>query len=402
MKSAIVLILIIIIVILAILFGPNVWRIYKVTNLFNEESISYNFINMDEFFPISTPIKASENPHIFEKKENFQLPETYFYEGEEKSLMNAIDYFQTDGMVILHKGDLIYENYWNDNKEDTRHIIWSVSKSFLSALIGIAVEEGLIESIEDPITKYLKDFIGTGYEGVSIKNLLQMSSGIGFNEDYGDPDSDINRYGRVTATGTSQREFAKTLQNARTPGTYNHYVSLDSQMLGMLVAEVSGVSIKEYLHDKIWNQIGMQDDAFYLTDHQDIEMSLGGLNATVRDLAKFGQLYLNKGSWKGKQIVPEQWVADSTIPDGKHVQPFAGEDLSSSNWGYGYQWWVPGPVVTDYTAHGVYNQFVYVDPKTEIVIAKTSSNFRFVEEKEFTKDAHIAIFRAISELISEN
>jgi CubicO group peptidase (beta-lactamase class C family) len=146
----------------------------------------------------------------------------------------------------------------------------------------------------------------------------------------------------------------------------------------------------------------MQDDAFYLTDHQDIEMSLGGLNATVRDLAKFGQLYLNKGSWKGKQIVPEQWVADSTIPDGEHVQPFAGEDLSSSNWGYGYQWWVPGPVVTDFTAHGVYNQFIYVDPKTEIVIAKTSSNFRFVEEKEHTKDSHIAIFRTISESISEN
>ena len=129
----------------------------------------------------------------------------------------------------------------------------------MSALIGIALDEGLIEDINDPIIKYLDDFKGTGYEGVSIKNLLQMSSGIKFNEDYGDPDSDINRYGRVTATGTSQREFAKTLKNSRKPGTYNHYISLDSQMLGMLVAEVSNMSVKEYLYEKIWSQIGMQD-----------------------------------------------------------------------------------------------------------------------------------------------
>ena len=117
--------------------------------------------------------------------------------------------------MILQDGEVLYENYWNENKENSRHIIWSVSKSFLSALVGIALDEGLIDDINDPIIKYLKDFKGTGYEGVSIKNLLQMSSGIEFNEDYGDPDSDINRYARVTATGTSQREFAKTLKNSR-------------------------------------------------------------------------------------------------------------------------------------------------------------------------------------------
>ena len=400
--KAILLIVLSILFILAILFGPNIWKIYKVTNLFDEQTISYNFIHMDEFFPVSQPIKASKRPHVFEKTENFELPKTYSFEGKDKSMSEAIEYFQTDGMIILHKGKLVYENYWNKNTENTRHIIWSVSKSFLSALVGIALNDGLIESIDDPITKYLKDFNGTGYEGVSVKNLLQMSSGIGFNEDYGDPDSDINRYGRVTATGTSQREFAKTLKNSRTPGTFNHYVSLDSQMLGMLIAEVSGVSVKEYLHEKIWSQIGMQDDAYYLTDQQEIEMSLGGLNVTVRDLAKFGQLYLKKGNWNGKQIVPEQWVEDSTIPDGIHVQPNAGDNLTSSTWGYGYQWWVPGPVVTDFTAHGIYNQFIYVDPKTEVVIAKTSSNFRFVEEKEFTKDAHIAIFRSIADSISNN
>ena len=397
----IIFIIIFILIILAIIFRPNAWRLYKVANLFDKNTISYNFINMKEFFPTSTPIKASENPHIFKKRDDFYMPELYEFGGEEKPIQEAIDYFNTDGLMILKDGEVLYENYWNKNKENSRHIIWSVSKSFLSALVGIALDEGLIDDINDPIIKYLKDFEGTGYEGVSIKNLLQMSSGIAFNEDYGDPDSDINRYARVTATGTSQREFAKTLKNSREPGTYNHYISLDSQMLGMLVAEVTNMTVKEYLYEKIWSQIGMQDDAFYLTDKQEVEMSLGGLNVTLRDMAKFGQLYLNKGNWNGKQVVPAEWVSNSTVPLGKHVQPNAGDQFTSDAWGYGYQWWIPGPGVSDYTAHGIYNQFIYVNPESGVVIAKTSSNFNFIEERQYTKDAHIAIFRAIAKSISE-
>ena len=397
----IIFISIFILIILAIIFGPNAWRLYKVANLFDKNTISYNFINMKEFFPTSTPIKASENPHIFKKRDDFYMPELYEFGGEKKPIQEAIDYFNTDGLMILKDGEVLYENYWNKNKENSRHIIWSVSKSFLSALVGIALDEGLIDDINDPIIKYLKDFEGTGYEGVSIKNLLQMSSGIAFNEDYGDPDSDINRYARVTATGTSQREFAKTLKNSREPGTYNHYISLDSQMLGMLVAEVTNMTVKEYLYEKIWSQIGMQDDAFYLTDKQEVEMSLGGLNVTLRDMAKFGQLYLNKGNWNGKQVVPAEWVSNSTVPLGKHVQPNAGDQFTSDAWGYGYQWWIPGPGVSDYTAHGIYNQFIYVNPESGVVIAKTSSNFNFIEQRQYTKDAHIAIFRAIAKSISE-
>ena len=389
------------IVLLAIIFGPNAWRLYKVAHLFDKNTISYNFINMKEFFPTSTPIKASEDPYIFKKKDGFLMPNTYEFEGEEKQIIESIDYFNTDGLMILKDGEVHYENYWNENKETSRHIIWSVSKSFLSALVGIALDEGLIEDINDPIIKYLKDFKDTGYEGVSIKNLLQMSSGIEFNEDYGDPNSDINRYARVTATGTSQRDFAKTLKNSRKPGTYNHYISLDSQMLGMLIAEVSNMSVKEYLHEKIWSKIGMQDDAFYLTDKQEVEMSLGGLNVTLRDMAKFGQLFLNNGEWNGNQIVPLEWVANSTTPLDVHVQPNAGDEFTSDAWGYGYQWWVPGPEVSDYTAHGIYNQFIYINPESNVVIAKTSSNYNFVEERQYTKDAHIAIFRTIAKSFSK-
>ena len=381
------------------IYSPNLIRLYKLSNLYNKDTIAHNFINMDKIFITSDPVAPSDEPYIFEE-DLIELPETFTFEGKEKDLKEALDYFCTDGLIILHNDRILYENYWNGNDRYSKHISWSVAKSFLSALIGIALEEGLIDSIEDPATKYLPDFKGTGYEGVKIKNLLQMSSGVSFNEDYEDPDSDINKFGRATARGTPFRDFAKTLENEKEQGTYNHYVSIDTQVLAMILETVSEMPLREYLSKKIWSKIGMESDAYYITDKTGVDMALGGLNATLRDYAKFGYLYLNNGSWFGEQIVPEDWVKASHTPDAPHLMPNAGE-LSSNDWGYGYQWWVPGDPITDYTAHGVYNQFIYVDPESAIVIAKTSSNHRFRSEKEYTKDAHIAMFRSITKHIKK-
>ena len=145
----------------------------------------------------------------------------------------------------------------------------------------------------------------------------------------------------------------------------------------------------------------MESDDYYITDKTGVDLALGGLNATLRDYAKFGYLYLNNGNWFGEQIVPEQWVIDSHTPDAPHLMPNAGDDLTSSEWGYGYQWWIPGSPMTDFTAHGVYNQFVYVDPVSGVVIAKTSSNHRFRSEKDYSKAVHIAMFRAIAKHVAQ-
>ena len=380
---------------LGIFYGPNIIRLNNVINLYNEDRIAHNFINMKDLFHHTDNIKASDSPYIFQKA-MYELPETYNNNGQEYNLVEALAHYSTDGLIVLKDGVMLYENYWNGNDVSSQHISWSVAKSFLSALVGIALEDGLIESIDDPITKYLEDFKGTGYDGVSIKNLLQMSSGIKFDEDYGDPESDINKFAEVVALGKPFRDFAKTLESEREQGTYNHYVSIDSQMLGMLVMQVTNKPLEDYLYQEIWSQIGMESEAYYLTDSVGDAMALGGLNATLRDYAKFGQLYLNKGSWEGNQIVSSEWVKASHSLDAPHLQPMAGE-LSSDTWGYGYQWWVPGFPSTDYTAAGVYNQYIYIDPVTNVVIAKTSSNHRFTSERPESKDAHIAMFRAIAQ-----
>ncbi len=384
----------------SIFIFPKALRVHKVKTLYDKDKIVYNFLNMDKIFP-TREIKASKNPKPL-KRNTKTLPETFFFEGEEKNLQECLDYFWSDGMIVLHKNEMVYENYWLGNNENKRHISWSVAKSFISALVGIAYEEGLIDSLDDPVTKYLNDFKETGYDGVTIKDILQMSSGVLFNEDYADYDSDINRFGRAVATGTSMRDFSKTLTREREPGTYMHYVSINTQVLGFLLQEVTNKSISQYLYDKIWNPLGMEDSAYFILDDVKDEFALGGLNATLRDYAKFGLLYLQNGRWNDNQIISKQWIEDSHSTDGIHLVP--GERETSSNpWGYGYQWWVPGFPDTDYTASGVYNQYIYIDPLSEIVIAKTSSNYKYTSELQMSKDMHMAMFRAIaSHIISSD
>ena len=395
--SKFLIVILAILVLAIVMYSPNIYKLYKLATLYNEKSIAKNFISINKVFDTSNPISASEKTFVFEK-EDFELPNSYEFEGEQLNLIEGLDHFHTDGLIILHDGKMLFEKYWNGNTKDSKHIAFSVSKSYLSALFGIAIEEGLIKSIDDSVSIYLDDFEGTGYEDVKIKNLLQMSSGIEFNEDYADPNSDINRFARATAKGSSFRDFAKTLKNGKKQGTYNHYVSLDTQVLGMILESVTDMPLREYLYKRIWSKIGTESDAYYIADKTGTDMALGGLNATLRDFSKFGQLYLNEGSWDGEQIVPKSWVVKSHTPDAPHLMPNAG-DLSSSEWGYGYQWWIPGDPLTDYTAHGIFNQFIYVDPVSNVVIAKTSSNHRFRSEKEYSKAAHIAMFRSITKQI---
>ena len=397
LMSKFLIVILAMLVLAIVLYSPNIYKLYKLATLYNEKSIAKNFISINKIFDTSNQISASEKPFVFEK-EDFELPDSYEFEGEQLNLIEGLDHFHTDGLIILHDGKMLFEKYWNGNTKDSKHIAFSVSKSYLSALFGIAIEEGLIKSIDDNVSIYLDDFEGTGYEDVKIKNLLQMSSGIEFNEDYADPNSDINRFARATAKGSSFRDFAKTLKNGKKQGTYNHYVSLDTQVLGMILESVTDMPLREYLYKRIWSKIGTESDAYYIADKTGTDMALGGLNATLRDFSKFGQLYLNEGSWDGEQIVPKSWVLKSHTPDAPHLMPNAG-DLSSSEWGYGYQWWIPGDPLTDYTAHGIFNQFIYVDPVSNVVIAKTSSNHRFRSEKEYSKAAHIAMFRSITKHI---
>lgn len=348
-------------------------RAVFMATLFHGADMTDEFSNMQGLFPARAVHTA--NPTKLESDTTgFVLPLTYEYEGETRNIRQFLEETETSGFIVLRNGRVIHEEYALGSSPKTRWISWSVAKSFVSAMVGIAVNDGLIDSVSDPITRYAPELAGSAYDGVAIEDILEMSSGARWDEGYGEWTSDITRFGTDIVLGNSQDEFAATLTREREPGTFNHYNSTDTQVLGMLLVRTTGKSLSAYTEEKLWQPLQMEHDAYWITDELGMELAFGGLNATLRDYARFGELYRNHGRWAGKQIVPESWVAASTVPGKPHLQPGkrAGSDTV---FGYAYQWWTP-PTGDEgeYSAIGVYNQFVYVNPTQEVVIAKTSAN----------------------------
>jgi CubicO group peptidase (beta-lactamase class C family) len=384
---------------MAAAYRQELVRVVNVIMLFDQDVIVENFRSMESIFDVAI-VRRGSYTHQFER-ELQSLSLTYEYKGQTKSIADFLERTWTTGLVAILDGKIVYENYYRGNTDASKTISWSVAKSFVSALVGIAVEEGRIRDIHDSVSDYVPQLRGTGYDGISIKEVLQMSSGIKFNEDYGDFWSDINRLGRAIAFNTSLDEFVRTLERERTPGTYNHYVSMDTQVLGMLLREATGQSLTSYLESRIWKPLGMESDAHWLVDKNGMELAFGGLNAVLRDYARFGLLYLNEGQWGDAQIVPANWVRASVTPDAPHLQPGVN---AASSWvlGYGYQWWIPQRPDGDYLAIGIYNQFIYVYPRYKTVIAKSSAYPWYNVDGNDKELETIAVFRAITKHLAKS
>ena len=368
-------------------------RIYMAATMFNANVIDRNFIHMDQIFDVRV-VKSGDRVSKLEYDLR-ALPAHYTHAGEQKRTADFIDKLHTTGLIVLRGNTVLYESYFRDNTETSRAISWSISKSVVSTLVGIAVAEGDIESIEQPVTDYLPLLEDSGYNGVSIKDVLQMSAGIDFNEDYADLFSDINRLGRAWVLGYPLEKFIASLNSGVAPGTFNRYVSTDTQVLGMLITEATGKTLAEYTEEKLWQPAGMEADASWLLDGAGMEIAFGGLSAVLRDYARFGLIYLNEGRIQDQQIVPAEWIRAAVTPDAAHLMP---GDNPASDWvfGYGYQWWIPQNPDGDFLALGVHGQMVYVYPRYNTVIAMTSAYPDYYVDGEAMEIESIDFFRAIA------
>jgi CubicO group peptidase (beta-lactamase class C family) len=367
------------------------------TRLFGGNSQVENFREMATIYPVRV-VRRAASAAPFPPGDARELPPTFAFQGRTLETERFLSEIETTGLLVLKAGRLVFEQYWLGNDASTQTVSWSVCKSFVSALVGIAIDEDAIGGVEDPVTCYAPMLAGSAYDGVRIKDVLQMSSGARWNEDYSDPDSDINRWGRILADGGSLDAFAARCVRGCEPGTFNRYNSTDTHVLGMVVRGATGRSLTEYLREKLWDPLGMEADAFWIVDATGAEMAGGGLNAVLRDYAKLGALYLNGGVWNGRRIVSEAWVKASATPDAPHLTPGARESAVLP-WGYGFQWWVPDDSGA-YCAIGIYNQFVWVDPRTRTVIAKTSGFRRYAADlrpESYRTADHFALFRAIAD-----
>jgi CubicO group peptidase (beta-lactamase class C family) len=224
-----------------------------------------------------------------------------------------------------------------------------------------------------------------------------MSSGIDFNEDYSDPESGINQLGQEIFFGRSTNEWIARLQKAGPPGKEFHYISANTQVLGMVLEAATGQKLASYMEKNLWSRLGPEGDAHWLTDAHGTELGFGGLCVRTRDYARFGLLYLNQGrNLKGEQLLRPEWIQESVTPRTAYLQPGRKSHNGIPSLGYAYQFWIPQSEEGEFVAVGVYGQFIYVNSTRRVVIAKNSAYINYIDDGEKMEHEAIAAFRAIS------
>ena len=350
--------------------------------LFSGAPQHQNFGRFKDMAPTSA-MAASTKPFHFPVGKSIDLPKNYSFEGQQKSVEEFFTETDTTALLVLKDGQMVLERYALTGGPDVHWISWSVSKSFVSALVGIAVHEGHIHNIEEAISDYIPVPKGSAYHGVSIKNVLQMSSGARWNEDYSDPSCDVFRLAAAMGGAMSLEEFVAGMATESPPGTICRYNSGETQALGMLLAYATKRTLSDYMQEKLFEPLGMNAEGYWLVDKTGKEMAFAGLNLIARDFIKIGELYRNDGVWNGQQVVPAAWVKASITADASHLVP--GKPWLSDHtlpFGYGYQWWLPAGQDGEFTALGIYNQVVYADRSRGVVIYKQSANRAYGTSKD--------------------
>jgi CubicO group peptidase (beta-lactamase class C family) len=324
------------------------------------------FRNIDRLFPTRTvnrggsaiPLEASPKP----------LTDVKFQSnGKAVDLFDYLSLNRVAGLLVLKDGKVAYEAYELGNNEATRWMSMSVAKSISSTLVGAAIKDGFIKSIDDPVTRYLPELAGGAYDGVSVRNLLQMASGAKWDETYTDPRSDRRHMLELQLDGKPGTVVAmmSKLPRAHEPGTAWNYSTGETHLVGALVRAAVGKPVSVYLSEKIWSKLGMEQDAtWWVESPNGLEVGGSGFSATLRDYARFGQFVLNKGVIEGESVVPEGWFEQAGSP----------KELNGKTVNYGYMWWPLGapagtPNEGAFTARGIFGQYVYVNPKEHVVIA---------------------------------
>jgi CubicO group peptidase (beta-lactamase class C family) len=317
----------------------------------SQEQREANFPAMETLFP-GHIVKAGSRPRALPQGAPIALPAA------------EIDAFmarqKVAGLIVLKDGQIALERYGLGFGREGRWTSFSVAKSFTSTLVGAAIRDGHIASVDDPVTRYIPDLAGSGYDGVTVAQLLTMTSGVRWNEDYTDPQSDVARmYATPVPVGTDPTvAYMRTLPRESAPGTKWVYKTGETNLIGVLVARATGKPLANYLSEKVWRPYGMEQDAFWMIDPSGREVSGCCLSVSLRDYARMGQFALEGG----RGVVPDGWFADATA---------AKAQTGAPGYGYGYQWWTYPE--GRFGAQGIFGQSILVDPKQRVVIAMVSA-----------------------------
>ena len=267
-------------------------------------------------------------------------------------------------IVILHDGKLVYEKYGLGFGPEGKWTSFSVAKSLTSTMVGAAVKDGHIKSLDDKVTDYIAGLKGSAYDDVTVRQLLTMTSGVRWNEDYTDPKSDVALFNEHKAAEGEDVtvSYMKTLPREAPAGTKWVYKTGETNLIGVLVSEATGKTLAEYLSEKVWKPYGMEQDATWLLGATGHEISGCCIQAATRDYARFGQFILEGGVAGGKQVMPDGWLAMATTKQ---------TGIGMDGRGYGFQWWTNDD--GSFAAQGIFGQGIFIDPARKLVIASNSN-----------------------------
>lgn len=297
------------------------------------------------------------------------------------------------GLLILQDGKIRFEKYALGYGPEGRWTSFSVAKSFTSTLVGAAVKDGYIKSLDDKVTVYIPGLRGSAYDDVSVRQLLLMTSGVRWNEDYTDPKSDVALFNQqkpepgldVTVS------YMRKLPREAPAGSKWVYKTGETNLIGVLVSSATGKTLSSYLSEKVWKPFGMERDAVWMVGATDHEISGCCISASLRDYARFGMFILGGGIAGGHKVLPDDWLASATT---KQV------DIAEPGRGYGYQWWTYDD--GSFAAQGIFGQGIFIDPRRKLVIA-SNGNWPHATDPEGVGAERTAFYRAVqSALDAEN
>lgn len=351
----------------------------KLMNLSPAEQPEVNR-NRNKYFP-SRLIRRGPQVHPLPCADRaLDLPLTV--DGKDTSLEAYMARHRVAGLLIIKNGRIVLERYALGNDERSKWYSFSVGKSVVSTLVGAALQQGHIRSLDQPVTDYLPTLSGTAYDGATIRHLLQMSSGVAWNEGYRDGTSDVSRMYEAIVAGRPGGIVAvmKTLEREATPGTKFLYKTGETHLLGEIVTAATGKRLADYLSERIWSRFGMESDGYWILESLDGQETGGGaVNFTLRDYGRFGLFILGGGMAAGEPILPEGWIEAATHPPPDSPQVGYGKVVPGLPLGYGYQWWSfpPRAQATGIAAlanhegafagEGIFGQFLYINPRENLV-----------------------------------
>ncbi|MEM0985840.1 MAG: serine hydrolase [Pseudomonadota bacterium] len=325
---------------------------------------------MSEVFPTRT-VEAAPEAEPLQKRDGLLADFTFSVDGEARTIEALYETQNMLGLVVLKDGVIAHESYAPGYGPGTLFTTWSVVKSITSTMVGVALEDGLIESVSDPLSKYLPEVRGTAYDGVTIEQTLQMASGVDFDRESMNDSVTFLTDAPITAE-RSAFDLALSFPRGAEPGTRFNYNTAETQLLLELIRRVSGKTAADYLSEALWQPLGMRYNAAWILDAPGEDgAEIGGamFNATLRDWARFGWFMAQDGAWNGERLVQADWVAQATRSTEPHLM--RGNVHPDPELGYAYQWWTRADGT--FQASGAYGQLIYVDPANGLVIAKASA-----------------------------